>query len=332
MAYAWSQRGIAFMVSSCGTTVQHAKAYKSKFEDEFGNVSEKELPRPAVAHFLYEFLPLIDEHNKARQNFLALEKTWLTKDCWVRLLSTFLGMYNREIILFMLSILTESILSSSNNSGMGVVDVQRFDRNKRHGQISICLEDGDETKNDFTIKQISNFICKPLTNGKWKFRKAPQRGARVSEAEAENKPIVRYTKDGKINYPKDHPNPKTAGKPIQGRCYICKRYHDNGKTTQWKCRRCGMPLCQIDRTKEKGSIREMSCIEEHLCSKNEYLGCGFMERAQFVMPPELKVIKETRSVAAKKAAAAQKRQEKRKQPTECVTPSPQPRGKRSRGS
>jgi len=94
MAYAWSQRGITYMVSSCGTTVRHEKTYKSKFEDEFGNVSEKELPRPAVAHFLYEFLPLIDEHNKARQNFLALEKTWLTKDPWVRLMSTLLGMCN----------------------------------------------------------------------------------------------------------------------------------------------------------------------------------------------------------------------------------------------
>ena len=80
------------MVSSNGTTVQHEKTYKSKFEDKFGNVTEKELPRPTIAHFLYEFLPLIDEHNKARQNFLALEKTWPTNCPWVRLMSTFLGM------------------------------------------------------------------------------------------------------------------------------------------------------------------------------------------------------------------------------------------------
>jgi hypothetical protein len=38
------------------------------------HVQEKELPRPTVAHMLYEFLPLIDEHNKSRQNALALEK------------------------------------------------------------------------------------------------------------------------------------------------------------------------------------------------------------------------------------------------------------------
>ena len=67
MAYAWSSKGVAYMVSSCGKTVRHEQSYISRFEDEYGNVQEKELPRPAQAHMLYEFLPLIDEHNKARQ-------------------------------------------------------------------------------------------------------------------------------------------------------------------------------------------------------------------------------------------------------------------------
>ena len=73
MAYAWSQKGVAYMVSTSGTTVRHSTNYVLRFEDEYGNVVHKELPRPTVAHFLYDFLPLIDEHNKARQNFLALE-------------------------------------------------------------------------------------------------------------------------------------------------------------------------------------------------------------------------------------------------------------------
>jgi hypothetical protein len=33
-------------------------------EDEYGNVSSKQILRPKIAHFLYEYLPLIDEHNK----------------------------------------------------------------------------------------------------------------------------------------------------------------------------------------------------------------------------------------------------------------------------
>ena len=83
MAYAWSQKGVAYMVSTSGTTVRHSTNYVSRFEDEYGNVVHKELPRPTVAHFLYEFLPLIDEHNKAMQIFLALGKCWITKDCWI---------------------------------------------------------------------------------------------------------------------------------------------------------------------------------------------------------------------------------------------------------
>ena len=91
MAYAWSQKGEAFMISLCGKMVILEEPYLSCYEDDFGNAQEKELPCPTIAHMLYEFLPLIDEHNKACQNALALEKCWLTKNCWVRLLTTFLG-------------------------------------------------------------------------------------------------------------------------------------------------------------------------------------------------------------------------------------------------
>ena len=52
----------------------------------------KEIDRPEVAHFLYEYLPLIDEHNKQRQNILNLERCWFTKDPWFRLLTTITGM------------------------------------------------------------------------------------------------------------------------------------------------------------------------------------------------------------------------------------------------
>ena len=72
MAYAWSLKGVTYMVLSCGKTVMHVDPYISHFEDEYGNVQEKELPRPTVAHMLYEFLPLIDEHNKAQQSVFAL--------------------------------------------------------------------------------------------------------------------------------------------------------------------------------------------------------------------------------------------------------------------
>ena len=66
MAYAWSNQVMSYLVSSCSKTVHHEKNYHSSFEDAFGNVAMKELARPAITHMLYKFLPLIDEHNKAR--------------------------------------------------------------------------------------------------------------------------------------------------------------------------------------------------------------------------------------------------------------------------
>ena len=56
---------------------------------------------------------LIDEHNKARQNILALELKWPTKCCWFRLITTFIG--------------------------MAVVDVQQWDRNKRRSLPSSSI-------------------------------------------------------------------------------------------------------------------------------------------------------------------------------------------------
>jgi hypothetical protein len=53
--------------------------YESKFEDEFGNILSKFLPHPQFSHFLYEYLPLIYEHNKQIQLVLGLERKWPTK-------------------------------------------------------------------------------------------------------------------------------------------------------------------------------------------------------------------------------------------------------------
>ena len=62
------KKGVAYMISSRGMTVMHEQPYLLCYEDDFSSVQEKELPQPTGAHMLYEFLRLIDEHNKACQN------------------------------------------------------------------------------------------------------------------------------------------------------------------------------------------------------------------------------------------------------------------------
>ena len=90
--YAWSQQSASYFISTCGSTETSCAPYQSWFEDDFGGASSKELPRLEMAEFLYQYLPLIDEHNKQRQSELALEKCWPTSDCWFRLLVTIVGM------------------------------------------------------------------------------------------------------------------------------------------------------------------------------------------------------------------------------------------------
>jgi hypothetical protein len=74
IVYAWSHRGMSYFLYTCGSTAPSSIMYQSNFEDEFGNVDFKILPRPQVCQFLYEYLPLIDENNKQRQSVLRLEK------------------------------------------------------------------------------------------------------------------------------------------------------------------------------------------------------------------------------------------------------------------
>jgi hypothetical protein len=88
MAYAWSQRGVSYISSTCGSTALAGKMYMSYFEDNYGNVGSKEISRPELAHLLYNYLPLIDEHNKQRQKILGLENKWPTQNCWFCLLTT----------------------------------------------------------------------------------------------------------------------------------------------------------------------------------------------------------------------------------------------------
>jgi hypothetical protein len=54
LAYAWIQKGVSYFLSTCRSRHQSSVMYKSNFEDEFGNISRKFIPRRQISHFLYE--------------------------------------------------------------------------------------------------------------------------------------------------------------------------------------------------------------------------------------------------------------------------------------
>jgi hypothetical protein len=59
MAYVWIQKGISYFLSACGSNEVSSFLYRSAFEDKFGNLDYKFLPHPQIAHFTFEYLPLI---------------------------------------------------------------------------------------------------------------------------------------------------------------------------------------------------------------------------------------------------------------------------------
>jgi hypothetical protein len=45
MAYTWHQKGVSYFLSTCGSTHPSSVMYERNFEDDFGNISSKLLPR-----------------------------------------------------------------------------------------------------------------------------------------------------------------------------------------------------------------------------------------------------------------------------------------------
>jgi hypothetical protein len=251
MAYAWSQRGVSYFVSTCGSTEVADDPYYTKFEDEDGTVNSKEIKRPKLAEFLFLFLPLIDEHNKQRQAILALERCWPTKDAFFRLIITLVG--------------------------MTVVDMHRWHRNiKSKTAMDItfeCFED--------SVRNFSDLICKSL-----KPRVRLSVPNRVNTAGLG--PLVRitYEEGSTTREPtsKQQTNEsRSTGTAVVRACYPCRKYPTERRgqqQTQWKCRYCAMPICQKDHSSGTNvdPRRKQSCLQEHqVSSSGDPLYCNVLK-------------------------------------------------------
>jgi hypothetical protein len=247
MAYAWSHRGVSYIVSTCGDTSTHEEKYMSAYEDDWGRIQYKMLDRPRIAHFLYEYLPLIDEHNKQRQNLLNLERKWCTKDCWFRLLTTLVG--------------------------MSVVDMHRWYRNKGQGRMA---RDGSY---ELVVHEFSDILCGCLED-----QKRSQASQKLASAIAVQQGIGKLERirndEGAIARapsPSQRKKGRATGTSYTASCYMCRKYLSADKETVYKltsfrCTICKMPLCKKDRS--DGSVgRYISCLDEHLRSDDQDLGC-----------------------------------------------------------
>jgi hypothetical protein len=244
MAYAWSQSSVAYFISSCGATEPSPFKYVSRFEDEWGRTASREIDRPQIAHFLYQYLPLVDEHNKQRQSLLCLEKRWLTKDPWHRLLCTMFG--------------------------MAVVDMHRC---YRYHRIKVK---GHAVKavNEVNIQKFTDYLCNDLEQ--WKYKQ------RLYNPEETNDMFSRV--QGRNNAINRSITPSTAernrqqGNPHMVSCFMCRKYQkedgsNNLRLTSNCCKACHMPLCRESRVGMDGG-REETCMDEHLSTRDPFFGCN----------------------------------------------------------
>jgi Transposase IS4 len=258
IAYAWSQKGVSYFVSTCGDTEPSVLKYQSKFEDEWGNTMTREIDRPNICHFLYQYLPLIDEHNKQRQSLLQLERRWLTKDPWFRLLTTLVG--------------------------MATVDMHRVYRYYEIKEMGKTYEEVDSLR----VIEFSDQIAGGLRAWPYKMqRKAPLGDRQQLD------PLSRIiNKDGETHRAltdRERLKGKTVGAPVVLTCYICRRYLKSGRNLQQQtsfwCRKCHMPLCKVDRS-DSGK-RTMSCLQEHIETDDPDLACGQLHYKSKACPQRL---------------------------------------------
>ena len=163
-----------------------------------------------------------------KTNSLVLEKCWLTKNCWVWLLTMFLS--------------------------MAVIDLLWWDRRPRYGHVRDldydCYDNmDDEFVDDFYVQTMANLIGKFLTDGRLRYHTTNQPSARDNPFKVGLKNVVRITGlDGSIVHPKIEGKIGSKIRVRQQSCFICRLYSMKTVNTQWKCRDCGMPLCQVDRS------------------------------------------------------------------------------------
>ena len=270
LTYAWSQRGISYFVSTCGSTEVCKNKYMSNYEDEYGNICHNEINRPDVVHFLYEFLPIIDEHNKQRQSLLGLERKWATRDCWFRLLTSMVG--------------------------FSIVDMHRWYRNMVARRLASSgpsykrarntLQDIFMVENEYEIqiRKFSDMLCSTLES-----RVRKQLVARTKFCVSRLNVTKENTHcelerirgvDGSTTRPpteKQLEKGRKVGTSVNSNCFICRKYKKSNDTinyvlTTWCCSVCKMPLCKEPRKNvELGRIH--NCLEEHMCAKEAFLRC-----------------------------------------------------------
>jgi hypothetical protein len=239
-----------YLLSTCGSTEPSEKMYTSYFEDEFGNIACKEIPHPRIAQLLYDYLPLIDEHNKQQKSILGLERKWPTRKCWFRLLRTLVGMC--------------------------IVDMHHLYRNLRPSDYQ-----------EMDILQFSDIICKKLKPQNWRLPQRLKPGEAL-ERISNNDGDTRYKLTNR-QYNKGHNAGKCIQQNCF-MCWKYLKRNGNTlcNQTSFRCSLCKMLMCKKDRT-DLCTGRLTSYLKEHQESNCKVVGCFGSDRTYTVFPRKLQL-------------------------------------------
>ena len=95
LAIGWkfnSDKVLTFLATDgFATTEPSPEPYRMRFPDEHGNMQFRDVPRPLLVHKHFEVLNCIDIHNHLRQENLALEENWITRNGNFRVLTSIIG-------------------------------------------------------------------------------------------------------------------------------------------------------------------------------------------------------------------------------------------------
>ena len=233
-AYAWSENGITFLLSTCGTTVISNTPYYSKYEDEHGHATKKALPRPRVFEFVFEYLPGVDEFNKEAQHTLNLPSSWPTKCCWTRLLLAIAGhcavdfhrsmiherplQYRAVGVLEFADMVTKNLKRrdrpNENSSSAGLVRITGGDSDSPHKALSPSLAVKGRTVGK--ARERSCYMCR-------KYSESPSFTA--WECASCGTPLCAVDRTGN-----------------DGRAMSCKDEHDHSTETELRCNGHKKPL------------------------------------------------------------------------------------------
>lgn len=98
------------------TAYDDTNPYYARFQDTFGNTTERPVPRPHALGVYFKHSNVVDVHNQFRQGELALEKRWQTQDSWFRLFTTLVGIVTVDAYKALQALMN----TRSNKRGMGI--------------------------------------------------------------------------------------------------------------------------------------------------------------------------------------------------------------------